>query len=349
MAQGKLAALVVCPGRGTYGKAELGYLRRHHPDKADLVAGIDRLRGARGEPAVSALDSAERYSVATYSRGDIASPLIFTSSYADFLDIDRNCYDIVAATGNSMGWYTTLACAGAVDAAAGFAIIDAMGSHSQRGAPGGQVLLQLVDDDWQPIDGLRDRVLDLVVDIGGRSGASLSISIELGGMIVLAGNEAGLAALLAEAPPIPGREPMRLANHGPFHSTLMRESSDRARAELPADWFHSPTVPMIDGRGHIWRPFASAGDALWRYTFANQILETYDFTRAIQVAVKEFAPNRIILLGPGDTLGSAIAQSLLAIGWQGLRSKADFQARQASDPLLLAMGRPGQREAVTGK
>lgn len=348
MAQGKLAALVVCPGRGTYGKAELGYLGRHHPDKADLVAGIDRLRSARGEPTVSGLDAADRYSVATYSRGDIASPLIFASSYADFLDIDRDRFDIVAATGNSMGWYTTLACAGAVDEAAGFAIIDAMGAHSQRGVPGGQVLLQLVDDDWQPLPGLRERVLGLVADIGARPGAALSVSIELGGMIVLAGDEAGLAALLEEAPPIPGREPMRLANHGPFHSALMQESSDRASADLPADWFQSPALPMIDGRGHVWRPFASAGEALWHYTFATQILETYDFTRAVQVAVKEFAPDRIILLGPGDTLGGAIAQSLLAIGWQGLRSKADFLARQASEPLLLAMGRPGQREAVTG-
>jgi hypothetical protein len=105
---------------------------------------------------------------------------------------------------------------------------------------------------------------------------------------------------------------------------------------------------MIDGRGHIWRPFASAREALRRYTFGTQILEPYDFTEAIQVAVKEYAPDRIILLGPGDTLGGAIAQALIAIRWRGLTSKADFQARQAADPLLLAMGRQDQRGLVTG-
>ncbi len=347
-AQDKLAALVVCPGRGTYNKAELGYLRRHHPDKVALVAGIDRLRSARGEETVSALDGAERFSVATYSRGDIASPLIFTSSYADYLDIDADRYRIAAVTGNSMGWYTSVACAGAVDAEGGFRIIDAMGEHSQRGEAGGQILLQLVDDDWRPVPGLREQVLELVETIGRRPGCALFVSIELGGMVVLAGNEQGLAALLAEAPPIPGREPMRLANHGPFHTPLMQESSDRALASLPAELFGSPAVPMVDGRGHIWRPHASAREALWRYTFTTQILETYDFTRAIQVAVREFAPDRIILLGPGDTLGGAIAQSLIAIGWQGLESKGDFQERQQRDPLLLSMGRPDQREAVTG-
>jgi hypothetical protein len=104
---------------------------------------------------------------------------------------------------------------------------------------------------------------------------------------------------------------------------------------------------MIDGRGRIWRPHASAPGALHHYTFVTQILETYDFTHGLQVAVKEYAPDRIILLGPGDTLGGAIAQALIGIHWRGLASKQDFQAVQASDaPLLLSMGREEQRALV---
>jgi [acyl-carrier-protein] S-malonyltransferase len=106
---------------------------------------------------------------------------------------------------------------------------------------------------------------------------------------------------------------------------------------------------MIDGRGQIWRPHAVDAGKLRHYTFATQILEPYDFTHAVQVAVKEYAPDRIILLGPGDTLGGAIAQSLIAIQWQGLRTKQDFQAVQTSDdPLLLSMGREEQRALVVG-
>src|SRR3954451_11645219 len=118
--------------------------------------------------------------------------------------------------------------------------------------------------------------------------------------------------------------------------------------KLPTDWFEAPAVPMIDGRGHVWRPFASRPDALHDYTFTTQILETYDFTRAIQGAVREHAPDRIILLGPGDTLGGAIAQALIAIQWRGLSSKQDFQEMQATQPFLLAMGREDQRTLVTG-
>jgi acyl transferase domain-containing protein len=344
----RLATLVVTPGRGTYGKAELGYLKRFHADRAELIAGFDRIRAERGQPTLSELDGADRFSPALHTRGDIASPLIFAASYADFLAIDRSRFDVAAVTGNSMGWYTALACGGAVSGDRGFEIVEAMGSNSQAGEPGGQVLLTLVDEAWREVPGLHESVLALAASIGARPGCALFVSIELGGMIVLAGNEAGLSALLAEAPPTPGREPLRLVNHGPFHTPLMRGSSERALAGLPAAWFGSPHVPMIDGSGRIWRPFASPAEALWRYTFATQILETYDFTRALQVAVREFAPDRIVLLGPGDTLGGAIAQALIAIGWKGLGSKADFQQRQAEAPLLLSMGREDQRALVTG-
>jgi malonyl CoA-acyl carrier protein transacylase len=342
------AALVICPGRGTYGKAELGYLRRHHASQGDLIAAFDRLRAERGQPTLSEIDGAERFSPALHTRGDIASPLIFAASYADFLSIDRSRFEIAAVTGNSMGWYTALAVGGAVSAEDGFRIVDAMGENSQAGEPGGQVLLTLVDEDWREVPGLREQVFALAAAIGARPGCALHPSINLGGMIVLAGNEAGLQALLAEAPPTPVREPLRLVNHGPFHTPLMHGSSERALATLPPDWFGSPARPMIDGRGHIWRPFASPPETLHEYTFVAQILETYDFTRAVQVAVKEYAPDRIVLLGPGDTLGGAIAQALIAIEWRGLRSKRDFQERQEADPFLISMGREDQRGLATG-
>jgi len=224
-----------------------------------------------------------------------------------------------------------------------------MGENSQQGEPGGQVLITLAGDDWREAPGLRAALAETVAAIHGRDGASLYVSIDLGGMIVFAGNEAGLAALIAEAPAGPGRAPLRLVNHGPFHSPLMHAASERASARLPVGWFGTPDAPMVDGRGHVWRPFASNPDALHHYAFVTQILETYDFTRAVQVAVREYAPDRIILLGPGDTLGGAIAQALIAIEWRGLRSKADFQEMQASDtPILLSMGREDQRALATG-
>lgn len=340
-------ALVVAPGRGTYGKGELGSIARLHGARfGSLIADFDAQRRERGQPTVSELDGAERFSVATHMRGDVAAPLIYTATVLDWLSIDRDKYDVVAALGNSMGWYSALAMGGAVSAEDGFRISNAMGLNSQTHGPGGQILLQLVDDDWRPVPGLREKLLGLVADIASRPGHTLALSIDLAGMLVLAGNEEGLAALLAEAPPTPGRDPLRLAGHGPFHTPLMFGSSDKAKAELPHSFFHRPALPLVDGRGYIWRRLSADPAAIWDYTFGNQILAPYDFALSVQVAVREFAPDVIILPGPGDTLGGAIAQSLIGIGWQGIAGKADFAARQAADPILLSMGRAEQRALV---
>lgn len=340
-------AIVVAPGRGTYGKGELGSIARLHGARfCDLIANFDAQRRQRGQPTVSELDGADRFSVATHMRGDVAAPLIYTATILDYLSIDRERFDIVAALGNSMGWYSALACGGAVSVEDGFRISNAMGMNSQTHGPGGQILLQVVDEDWRPVPGLRESLLALVADIGSRPGHALALSIDLAGMLVLAGDEGGLAALLAEAPPTPGRDPLRLAGHGPFHTPLMFGSSDKAKAELPPALFGRPALPLVDGRGHIWRRLSSEPAMLWDYSFGHQILAPYDFALSVQVAVREYAPDVIILPGPGDTLGGAIAQSLIGIGWQGITSKADFMARQASDPVLLSMGRADQRLRV---
>ncbi|NIJ38731.1 acyl transferase domain-containing protein [Sphingopyxis panaciterrae] len=340
-------ALVVAPGRGTYGKGELGSIARLHGARfGELIANFDAQRRERGQPTVTELDGADRFSVATHMRGDVAAPLIYTATILDFLSIDREAFDIAAVAGNSMGWYSALACGGAVSVEDGFRISNAMGLNSQTHGPGGQILLQIVGDDWRPMPGLREKLLGLAADIGSRPGHALALSIDLAGMLVFAGNEEGLAALLAEAPPTPGRDPLRLAGHGPFHTPLMFGSADKAKAELPAVLFGPPALPMVDGRGHIWRRFASDPADVWDYTFGHQILAPYDFALSVQVAVKEFAPDAIILPGPGETLGGAIAQALIGIEWQGLTSKADFAARQAADPVLLSMGRADQRALV---
>jgi acyl transferase domain-containing protein len=336
-------ALVVAPGRGTYNKEELGYLRRHHPGRDDLLAGFDAQREAQGQATISALDGADRFVLSTYSRGDNASGLIYACAYADFLAIDRDRYDVVAVTGNSMGWYIALACGGAVNAEDGFRIVNTMGTLMQDSLIGGQILYPFVDEEWRAIPGKREELLALTEEIDG-----LHLSIALGGMIVFAGEEPALAAVEAKLPAVGGRFPMRLANHAAFHTPLQAPVAARGQAALGQELFASPAIPLIDGRGEAWFPLSTDVGALRDYTLGHQVTEAYDFTRAIQNGLREFAPDAVIVLGPGATLGGAVAQVLIANEWRGLGSKSDFVARQSADPLLLSMGMPAQRALVTG-
>jgi len=338
--------LVICPGRGTYNAAELGYLRRHHSGQAAFLDMVDAYRAAQRQPTVRELDEADAYRPSVHTRGDNASALIFACSYADFLTIDRAAFDVVAVTGNSMGWYTALACAGALDPAPALALVNTMGLYMYEASVGGQTIYALVDADWRTIPGRRAALMDAIAEVHGHDDAEVYISIELGGMLVVAGNRAGLEALQARAPKGPGRFPLTLQNHAGFHSPLQAGVSEHAKATIAPGPFRAPAVPLIDGFGRIWRPHASDARALWDYTLGDQVVETYDFTTAVRVSVREFAPDRIIILGPGETMGSAVAQSLIAAGWRGLDSKTAFVRVQASDPFVLAMGREEQRRLV---
>ena len=104
---------------------------------------------------------------------------------------------------------------------------------------------------------------------------------------------------------------------------------------------------MIDGHGSIWWPHATSLDLLHRYTFDTQIVEPYRFAKAVGAGVREFAPEAIIVLGPGTTLGGSVIQSLIAANWKGMKDRAGFEDLQARDPVVLSMGRDDQRVLVT--
>ncbi|MGJ8559114.1 MAG: ACP S-malonyltransferase [Litorimonas sp.] len=341
MSQTKKTALVVCPGRGVYNAGELGYLKTHHADRADLITSFDTQRSELGQPLIADLDGSERFSRSKFTRGDNASGLIYSCSYADFLSIDRDRFDIVAVTGNSMGWYTALACGGAVSAEDGFRTVNTMGTIMHEHAEGGQFVYPAMDDDWRLIPDTRDILLGLVDSI-----EDLYVSIYFGGMIVFAGTDAALAEAEDKLEPLQGRFPMRLPNHAAFHTPLMAPNSESGFAALPQTMFRQPTLPMIDGRGKIWMPGAANITELWDYTFGTQVIETYDFTRSVQTGLKEFAPECVIVLGPGNTLGGATAQSMLMCDWNGQSTKAQFLEQQTIDPTMLAMGHKDQRALV---
>ena len=337
-------AVVICPGRGTYTKTELGYLERHFADRA-LLAYFDEARASLGQETLSALDGAVTYSVAKHTRGDNASALIYAATLGDFRAIDG--VDVVAVTGNSMGWYSALACGGALSAEAGFEVVNTMGTLMQEALIGGQLIYPFVGEDWRPDPPRKAELLALIAEIARRADHVLTLSIDLGGMLVLAGNDEGLKAFEAAVPPVQGRFPMRLANHAAFHSSLQAPVAERGRARLAPALFGQPRLPMIDGRGAIWWPGATDTHALWDYTLGSQVTETYDFTHAIRIAAREFAPDLFIVTGPGTTLGGAVAQSLILADWRSMGSKQDFQTRQQEGPLLVSMGMDDQRRTVT--
>lgn len=343
----KKSAVVICPGRGTYHQAELGYLAQHHSDHKDtrdFILEIDSARTSLGQAGILELDAMERFKSRLHGTADNASALIYACALADFKRINLDQYEIVAVTGNSMGWYLSLACAGVLQGRTGFDVVNTMGNLMHTHGVGGQVIYPLVDTNWCQDSELERLCIETTVELNSVEENDIYTSIELGGMRVLAGNDAGVAALIDRLPPCQDRYPFQLPHHSAFHSPLLNHIPPLAEAKIDSSLFKMAEIPLIDGRGKIWQPGTYTTDEIYDYTFHHQVCKTYDFSKAIEVCLKEFASDKLIILGPGTTLGPPVAQELIKQRWSGLSCKSDFITMQEQDPFVLSMGIEAQRQ-----
>jgi [acyl-carrier-protein] S-malonyltransferase len=343
----KKRAVIICPGRGTYNKDELGYLQRLHSDKREVLAAVDANRAEKGQMSIAELDQMPKYNMRLHTAGENASSLIYACAQGDFQDIDLEQYDIVAVTGNSMGWYIALAVAGALNRENAIELINTMGSMMTDGVIGGQLIYPLTDEQWHQDVSLKSIVERSMAEVNLLPGAEVYPSIFLGGYLVLGGNEKGLQEIEKLLPLLADKYPMKLFNHAAFHTPLLAEIASKARRILPSSLFEAPVLPLIDGQGKIWQPHSTDLAALHQYTLGKQVIEPYNFSKAIEVALKEFAPDNLIILGPGATLGGAVGQCLVQHKWLNIECKKDFIETQKQQPFVLAMGMPEQRKKVT--
>jgi malonyl CoA-acyl carrier protein transacylase len=328
---------ILCPGRGSYTDKTL----RSLPDAHPWVERAEALRRGSGLPSLVELDRAPKFDAKTHLLPENVSPLIYLVSMLDAaarMQEDK----CVAVAGNSMGWYTSLAVAGALSFDDGFRLVQEMAilqRDQQAEHGGGQIIYPVIDEQWRPDPERARHVSDALASSGGAAFRS----IDLGGYVVLAGSEAGLAHLLAVLPKVKvgaTMYPFRLMQHGAYHTPLVENVSTRAREVLGALEFAPPRVTLVDGRGARFTPWSTDVDELREYTFGAQVTTTYDFALSIRVALREYAPDNLVCPGPGNSLGGVCGQVVVKEGWRGVKSKDDFQRVQDSDsPILVSMRR----------
>lgn len=325
---------IVCPGRGSYTEKSLRSLPAAHP----FLEAAERLRAEAGLPSLRQLDSAPRFSAAEHLRPANVSALIYLHSMLD-AEAAGAGRQVVAVAGNSMGWYTALAVAGALSFEDGFRLVQGMALIQERFEQGGQILYPLVDEDWRPHGARRAAVEAALASLPGQAFPS----IHLAGYAVLAGTEAGLQGLLQRLPQVQlggTLYPFRLLRHGPYHTPLLAPAAAEARRSFAGLGWRRPHTTLIDGRGRRSGPLASDPRALFEYTVGAQVTTPYDLSASLRVLLLEHAPAQIYLPGPGNTLGGVLGQALIAAGWRGIRGKADFQrAQESQSPPVVSMRR----------
>jgi [acyl-carrier-protein] S-malonyltransferase len=321
----KPTAVLLCPGRGSYGRDELGSIARSLATGpvADALTSSDNARSAQRRATIRELDAAEKFRPGSHLDGENAAELIYFASLAH-IELLRERYRVIAVAGNSLGWYTALVASGALDPTSGWRLVSTMAAL-QKQVAGGQILTTTVGEDWLVDEGLARTTAEVIASIAARGHESfVANSIRLGGHEVLAGTDSGVKALLAELPRVTvgDREfPFQLAGHGPFHTVRCGSTTLQARqmlADLPV---RAPDQHLIDGFGNVHSPWSADPQSLFHYTTREQVIETYDFSAAVRTAMREFQPDVLVCVGPGQSLRAPVGHCVLREGWRNLRTK----------------------------
>ena len=339
-------AAVAFPARGSYGPASLGSLPPAHP----WVRRADQLRAEAGLPPLSDLDRATGFDPAVHLRSANASPLTFLCGLLDAERIAGD-HEVVVVVASSTGWYTALAAAGALEFDDAFRLVQTMALLAESpiadGDPGGQLVYPLTDEQWRTDPSHEAALRRVLVESPdrGESGANGAVhrSLELGAFTVLSGTAAALDRVAAALPSVQvgaRRFPLRPAMHEAWHTPDRAEAAREAAVRLADLRWDAPNVTLVDGRGARFTPYSTDPAELAHHTLVEQPTSTYDFAASLRVALRDYAPDVVLLPGPGSSLGEVCAQIIVAEGYRGIRTRVDLEQTQGGpNPILLSMRR----------
>ena len=334
----KKRIVVICPGRGSYSRENSKFLVKYGNSITEELSFLDLKRKSLGYDTITELDN-QSFKSQVHMIGENASPLIYACSLADYYSIDKEKFEVVAVAGNSMGWYTALAIASSLDNDDSFNLIQTMGSMMKSKLIGGQIIYPIIDDNWKIDLKKREFVLKEIKKFNAY------VSIFLGGYIVIGGDINSIKSLLTVLPKN-DKYPFQIPFNGAFHTPLMSSIMDKVNKLSSLLNFRKPRIPIVDGSGKIWLPYSSDLNQLKKYTLDYQVNQSYDFSTSIRTCLREFCPDKIVLLGPGNNLGGAIAQIIIENNWFNVNSKETFKIMQNQNPFLISMSLDDQRKIV---
>ncbi|HNR99504.1 MAG TPA: ACP S-malonyltransferase [Planctomycetota bacterium] len=287
----QLRTAVLFPGQGAQYVGMAADLIERLPAVARLFARGSELTGRDLTAAVK--NGPEE----TLSRTDVSQPAIFLHSMAVLMAIEAQRGAPLQADytcGLSLGEYSALVFAGAVDMEDALEIVAVRGRCMQAAAEAGKGgMVSLL--------GLAlPQVEDLVAEV--RGGEVLAVSNWNAPLqTVVSGEEAALARIEALAPSRGARRVVRLNVAGAFHSPLMAPAAEQLRPCLERLTIQRPRVPFIPNRAG--RPVDDPGEI--RRLLIEQVTGAVLWAPTVQY-LSDARVDRAIEAGPGRVVAGLV-------------------------------------------
>ena len=313
-----MALAVVFPGQGSQSVGMLGRLLSEEPtaattfDEADAALGYGLGALVREGPAE------------LLNRTDRTQPAMLAAGVAAWRAWRAHGGPLpVAMAGHSLGEYTALVCAGALDFADALRIVSLRGQWMQQAVPvgAGAIAAVLGLDDAAVIAACQAAEAD--------GGVAEAVNFNAPGQVVIAGDAATVARALELAKAAGARRAMALPVSVPVHCRLMNRVGEQLALALAEVSLQAPEIPVY----HNVDAQPRQDVAQVRSALAEQVRRPVQWVQCVQ-AMRAVGVGTLVEAGPGRVLC-------------GLARRIDRQlaALPVDDPDTLAAALTAVKEA----
>lgn len=277
----------VFPGQGSQSVGMLADYLRDEPIVAECFAAADDVLGKNLTRLV--LEGPE----AELNRTEITQPAILTASVALWrLWQARGGAAPAVMAGHSLGEYSALVCAGAIDFEAAVTLVNQRGKCMQEAVPEGAGAMAAVL-------GLDDA--DVARCCASVAGIVAPANFNAPGQVVIAGESAAVDAAIAACQAAGAKRAMKLAVSVPSHCSLMMRAATAFSAKLDATELRLPSVPVV----HNVDAATSESIEGMRDRLLRQLSEPVRWTACVERMVGLGARD-LVECGPGRVLSGLI-------------------------------------------
>lgn len=221
-------------------------------------------------------------------------PALLVHSVAALRVLQQELPDLkpACAAGHSMGEYSALVCAGAIEFADALRLVRVRGEamqHAGRQAPGGMAAVLGMDG---------GAVAELCESAARQSGSVVQLANDnCPGQVVISGSEAGLEAATEQLKAAGARRVIKLAVSIAAHSQLMVPAQNRLRAAIEATQISEPAIPVYGNVSAA--PLETVADI--QAELSAQLTSRVRWTETIR-AMAARGTTDFVELGPKDVL-----------------------------------------------
>lgn len=218
-------------------------------------------------------------------------PMLLTSSVAIWrLWNDKAGPMPAQMAGHSLGEWSALVCAGAVDFVDAVKIVRARGAYMQEAVPVGVGAMAA-------ILGLDDQIIIDACESAREGEVVDAVNYNAPGQVVIAGSAAAVDRAIDICKQAGAKRAMALPVSAPFHTSLMKPAADRLAELVEGTRFNAPQIPVI----HNVNGMKETDPASIQALMLEQIYKPVMWVDCIN-GLKKGGANLFIECGPGRVL-----------------------------------------------